>query len=235
MNEISAYMQCFSNKRAVFECLKSFRKYYPSVAITLVSDGGDDFNEIKQKFNLIYKYSNQNILPQGKMCGIDGVEEYFKRIYEHCISVNSEWVVILEEDVITLRNINYFPTTECAGPRLNSYSPELTNFLIKNYGDKQYGYGMCGGSIFKRKSFIDAFNKFLDLKSCVQYDNRITGWSDIPLTLIFHLAGLDYSVWHEISEKTHPSLPIIRDGAFDHAYKYWYGKEYNLNMLKGEL
>jgi hypothetical protein len=169
------------------------------------------------------------------MCGIDGVEEYFKRIYEHCISVNSEWVVILEEDVITLRNINYFPTTECAGPRLNSYSPELTNFLIKNYGDKQYGYGMCGGSIFKRKSFIDAFNKFLDLKSCVQYDNRITGWSDIPLTLIFHLAGLDYSVWHEISEKTHPSLPIIRDGAFDHAYKYWYGKEYNLNMLKGEL
>lgn len=225
-------MQCFSNKRAVFECLKSFRQYYPDVPITLVSDGGDDFIEIKDRFNLTYKYSDKNILPKGKMCGIDGVKEYFKRIYEHCNSVNTDWVVILEEDVITLRPIKYFPTTECAGPRLNCYSPDLTNFLIKKYGYKQYGYGMCGGSIFKRKAFIQAFNKILDVEECTKYDERLFGWSDVPLTLLFHLSGYDYSIWNEISEKTHPTLPIVRDSAFDHAYKYWYGKEYNLNLLK---
>lgn len=225
-------MQCFSNKRAVFECLKSFRLYNPTSDITLLSDGGEDFNKIATKYNANYKYSNKNILPKGKMIGIEGVKEYLYRIYEHCIFVNSEWVLILEEDVTTLRNIKFFPKTECAGPRMNAYSSNLTNFLIKKYGDKEYGYGMCGGSIFLRKSFIEAFKQISVLETCVEYDDRISGWSDIPLTLLFHLSGFDYSIWDEVSEKTHIGCPIIKDSAFDHAYKYWYDKEYNDNYLK---
>lgn len=226
MTTISVYFQVFSNKRAVFECLKSFRLIYNNEPITLVSDCGENFDEMVPKFNLNYYKADKNILPKGKMSGIDGVKEYLKRINEHCLNNDSEWVLLMEEDVQSQRKINHFPSTECAGPRLNPYSTQLNNYLISIYGYKNYGYGICGGSIFKREAFLNAYKNTPNIEDYVQYDNRLSGWGDIPLTLLFHLSGYNYSIWNEVSEKTHYTNPIIRDSAFDHAYKYWYNKEY---------
>lgn len=224
MNDISAYLQVYSNQKAVFECLKSFKTFYKNTPITLVSDNGDDFSEISNFFKTQYVHADKNILPKGKMSGIDGVDEYLKRIYNHCLNNKTEWVVLLEEDVRTIRHIRSFPNTECAGPRLNPYSVALTNHLKELHGIKEYGYGMCGGSIFKRKSFIDAYENNNNIKNYLKYDERLAGWGDIPLTLIFHINGYNYSIWEEVSEILHPSMPLIKDSAFDHAYKYWYNK-----------
>lgn len=223
MDTLSVYFQVYSNRKAVFECLKSFRQFYSEENITLVSDAGENFSDFSDTFKLNYLHKEKNILPKGRMCGIECVNEYLNRIYEHCLNSKSKWVLLMEEDVKTLRKIKKFPSTECAGPRLNQYSSTLTQHLIDNFGNKNYGYGMCGGSIFNRECYIESY-KNQNIEQYVQYDNRLSGWGDIPLTLLFHINGYNYSVWDEVSESTHITSPIIRDSAFDHAYKYWYNK-----------
>jgi hypothetical protein len=232
-NTISVYFQVYSNKRAVFECLKSFRSFYPNEEITLISDNGEDFSNIAKTFRLNYTHSDKNILPKGKMESKNGVYEYLNRIYNHCNSTDSDWVLIMEEDVRTLRKIKIFPETDCAGPRLNFYTSELTKELIKMHGEKKYpyGYGLSGGSIFKRQTFLNCYPNYKQLENFSQLDERLFGWSDIPLTLLFQLNGYDYTTWEEVSELTH-IYKIDRDAALDHAYKYWYNKEYNDEMLR---
>lgn len=225
----SVFMQVYSHKRAVFEALKSFRTFYKSEHITVLSDHGDDFSSICEAANAKYIHAPTRIT-LGTM-NIDGVYEWLKRIYEHCISVDSEWVLLFEEDVRTVRKIRHFPTTDAGGPRMNSYSPALTQKLIEDFGYKQYGYGLAGGAAWKRQAYIDAYNGNRNIEDYVQYDDRVAVWADIPLTLLFHINGFTYSEWDEISEITHARAPIVRDSAFDHAYKYWTDKEFHEDLL----
>lgn len=222
---LSVYFQAHSHPRAVFECLRSFRYHHPEpeLEITLLSDAGEDFSRVADLFGARFIYSDLNILPGGRMRGIEGVGEYLDRIHRHCLSHDSRWVILMEEDVQTLRRIRSFPTTTAAGTRMNPYSPELTRFLVSRFGPKEYGYGMCGGSIFCRESFLASYRHLPEIADCVPLDGRLAGWGDLPLTLLFHLGGHDYSVWDETSERTHPSHPILReDAALDHAFRYYY-------------
>ena len=91
--------------------------------------------------------------------------------------------------------------------------------------------GMAGGSIFRRLAFIDAYES-IDIADYVKYDQRVAVYFDIAFTLMFLLCGYTYSEWEEISEIFHPISPIIRDSAFDHAYKYWYDKGFDERLLE---
>ena len=223
---ISAYIQCYSNKRALYQTLVSFRDIYPNEPITLVSDCGEDFSKFADRFSLYYYRSNRRCDPRGNL-GKDGALEYLKRIYEHCLGVTSDYVVILEEDVITLRRIKQFPSTDCAGPRFNSLAEPLNRYLQQiNKTTFDYGYAMCGGSIFNRQLYIECYEKYnLDLDFLAALDERIVQYSDVALTVIFLINGCSYGVWAEISETNHPEehMRIFRDAAFNHADKRWYG------------
>ncbi len=223
MEDISVYMQVYDKPRATFEALKLFRHFYKDQEITVVSDGGRDFSDICRSVGARYRHSDVTTTTQ-KM-NMSGVYEYLSRIHDHCINSSSHWVVLFEDDVRTMRPIRFFPSSECAGPRLNPYSTDLNSALESRFGPKAYGYGMCGASIFERLAFISAFRNVGSLESYVALDSRVSQWSDVALTLMFHVSGFDYSVWSEISELRHPTSPIIRDSAFDHAYKYWYDKD----------
>lgn len=229
-NSISVYMQVHKNLRATFEALRSFRRFYRTENITVVSDGGHDFSEICKALDARFVYSD--ITTTTQRMSLPGVYEYLRRVYDHCKSVDSKWVVLFEDDVRTLRQIREFPSTECAGPRFNTYHPDLNRVLVDRFGSMPYGYGMCGGSIFDRQAYVEAYEKDRSLEQYALLDQRLSSWSDIPLTLLFQINGKSYSVWEEVSEILHPTHPIVRDSAFDHAYKYWYDKPFDVEMLK---
>ncbi len=222
-------MQVYGNKRAVFEALKSFRLYYPEEPVTVVSDDGEDFGDICKVMSANYIHSSVRTT-QATMTA-SGVREWLRRIYLHCRNTNSDWVVLFEEDVRVLRHIRTFPVTEAAGPRMNSYSPQLTQELEKKFGNKSYGYGLCGGAIWRRKAYIEAYEQNHNVEEYAKYDPRVTVWADIPLTLLFHINNFNYSIWEEVSEIHHSRSPVIRDSAFDHSYKYWCGKPFTKDLL----
>lgn len=232
---ISAYMQCYSNKRALYETLTSFRAFYETEAVTLVSDCGEDFSSFAEHFGLYYYWSDRKGDP--RCLGKDGALEYLRRIYEHCTRATSDYVVMLEEDVITLRRIRQFPTTECAGPRHNRLAEPLNRYLQKlNNTTRKYGYAMCGACIFDRKVYMSCYEKDdFDLDFLMRLDKNIIRYSDVVLTVIFLVNGYSYSVWQEVSEAQHPNehARIFRDAAFDHADKTWYDVEFDESLLTG--
>lgn len=229
-NTISVHMQVYDNKRATLESLRSFRRVYRDSPITVVSDGGADFTSICDAVGARYLYSDITTTTQ-KMT-LPGVYEYLRRIYEHCKSVDTEWVILFEDDVRVLRPIRYFPDGVCGGPRSLAYAPEVTKKMKEDFGPKRvYRYNMCGGSIFRREVFIDSYERNRDLEPYAKAHSQVSQWSDIALTLLFQINGYDYSVWYEVSELFHRWSPIVRDSAIDHAYKYWYDKPFREEML----
>lgn len=238
-NSISAFIQVYKHQRAVFEALKSFRTHYKNEPITVVSDNGDDFTKICKALDADYIHSPiRAVIGPGEavtlnQTSLDGFYEMMRRFYNHCLSTETDWVVIMEPDVRTIRRIRSFPTTALAGARQNPYSDELTTELVRRFGEKPYVYGTAGGGLVNRQAFIRAYEGNLDLSGYAQYDEKIELYADAAMGLLFHINNLDYSVWDEVSEILHP-FPIIRDSAFDHGYKYWYDKEFSDDLLSGE-
>jgi len=236
-DSISVFMPVYRTPRAVFEALKSFRTFYPAEPITVLSDNGDDFTKICAAFDARYIHADKRLVvgPEdvrtSAQSTMEGIKEGLARLYRHCVSTDTDWVIWFEADVRTIRRVRSFPETDAAGCRMNPFSPELTDYLVRTFGDRPYGYGMAGGSIFRRQAFIDACDS-TDIAEYVKYDPRIAVYGDIAFTLLFVVSGYTYSEWDEISEIFHPVAPIIRDSAFDHAYKYWYDKGFDEKLLE---
>jgi hypothetical protein len=231
---ISAYIQCFSNKTALYKTLASFRTFYHTEPITLISDCGEDFQRFADHFQIHYYRSDKRCDPRGGL-GKEGALEYLRRIHEHCQRVSSDYVVILEEDVITNRRVRRFPSTDCGGPRFIPLADPLNRYLQGiNRTTIDYGYAMCGGSIFDRQIYLNCYERNnLDLDLLGSLDERIVRYSDVVLTALFLINGYSYGVWDEVSEMHHPEKEyrIVRDSAFDHANKKWYGLWFNESLL----
>lgn len=234
---ISGWLPVYRHKRAVFEGIKSFRTHYRDELITMVSDNGDDFTDICKVFNVNYIHENVRAVvgpaeqrTLNRMT-LDGILIFFRRLYDHCISTDSDWVVFLGPDVRTIRRIREFPKTAIAGARRNPFSPELTDYLVANFGPKDYVYGAAGGSIFNRQAYIDSYEGNSDIGAYVKYDERVSMYDDLALGLLFFINGFDYSEWGDVSEILHETYPVIRDSAFDHGYKYYYDKDFDSRIL----
>lgn len=222
MLNFGVHIQCYKNNKAVDYCLEQFRNYYPENPIRLLSDNGDDFDNLVEKYNIFYKKESKNILPKGKINGIDGTYEYLSRINDTCLLFDTEWILLMEEDVLTKGIIKSFPNTEAAGICSHPFHPELENHLKLKNNNTILGYGMCGGSIFKRQTFLDCYQHIdsFNLLELEKMDPRITGWSDIPLTVFFIINGYSYSIWDETEQ---PSANIYyNNSSFEHDFKKYY-------------
>lgn len=235
---ISGWLPVYRHKRAVFEGIKSFRTHYRTEPITMVSDNGDDFTDICTAFDVRYIHEDVRAVigpaeqrTLNRMT-LEGILIFFRRLYDHCVSTDSDWVVFLGPDVRTIRRIRAFPKTAIAGARRNPFSPELTNQLIQEFGPKDYVYGAAGGSIFKRQAYINSYEGNRDISKYVRFDERVAMYDDLALGLLFFMNGYDYSVWDDVSEILHETYPIVRDSAFDHGYKYYYDKEFDESLLE---
>jgi hypothetical protein len=231
---LSAVIQCHSQKMALYKTIESFRTHYPVEDITIISDNSEDYSDISSHFNCNYIFSEINSNP-GDFKNINCTKEYLKRIYDHCKNTNSNYVVLLETDVTTLRKVKYFPK-HCGGPRYNSFSEKINNYLNQKLNtNKKYGYAMCGGSCFNREIFIKCYeNKTIDFETLKFIDENSVKYGDIILTILFILNNYEYEIWNEVSEKNHylNEFKIIRDSAFDHQDKYWYNKSFCKELIK---
>lgn len=228
-------MQCYENPRAVYETLKAFRQHYPETQITLCSDNGQDFKNFARYFDTRYVHADRQVQPKGYFDGKESTEVYFDRLHEHCAWAHTDWVVLLEEDVLTKRRAVKFPTTACAGARSNPFSAKLNSYfnLLRNTENQIFYYGLCGGSCFKREAFVHSY-KNRDLRLLHLMDDKIFYAPDATLTALLTLNGWNYSEWAEVSELSwaRPEWCVTRDAAFDHADKRYYTQEFDPAWLE---
>jgi hypothetical protein len=83
---------------------------------------------------------------------------------------------------------------------------------------------MCGGSIFKRQVFIDAYNRIneFDLEHLSQLDNRIIDAADCLINCFLQYFGATYSIWNKLEDMTYPGWVESNDTCFIHGYKNLY-------------
>ena len=84
--------------------------------------------------------------------------------------------------------------------------------------------GMCGGSIFRRQSFLDSYNKINEfpLEELSKLDDRIIGWSDTLINCFLQYFGYSYEIWSGMDDMLYPNWKPKEDTIFLRGYKELY-------------
>ena len=226
-NTIGVHFQTYKNREAVEIAISSFREHYTNAPFRMVSDAGEDFSDLAQKYNCIFDYETKNIYPKAifaghplilPVCGGEadyrGAKIWLKRVYDTAKLFDTDWIVLYEDDVYTQSKILEFPTTDAGGAPGSRYNAGLLNILY-NRCQKQtiWEYGMVGGSIFNREFFVNAYEKYIDefdVKYLASIDDRVGGWSDILINSFIAFSGGNYNVWSGLGGGNYnPHAPFL--------------------------
>ena len=233
MQQIGAYFQCYKNPYATYKCLESFRKFYPTSTIVLLSDNGYDYTEMAKYFNCIYIHSfesvpfvyndiNSRLLHRNKL---------INRIREAIRLIKEDYFIWLEDDVSINNKIK-----DTFKYDLNGYcSNVVSNFwnineISKNYKfikpTKKYVWSGHGGSVFKKDSILNYLSNesVIDdiLNNWVLYNFTSNICQDFFLSMIIHFNNGTIG-----SYEGHYDCPNYKNDNIivQHQYKVWYNKE----------
>jgi hypothetical protein len=253
--KIGAFYQSGYKLVACYMALQQLRKVYPNIPIALFEDGSDILKPVAEEFNCDYKKTTvqgENFKYSGRSVkDLESNLAWLDRIYEACTTTlkDVDWVLHYEDDVWCTREIQYDPTFDLAGANGPMYTDELRNYLFDRFGENSQtrghwslegtleSYQACGGTIFNREKFIEAYNKIneIDWDLIYKLDTRPCEWSDASLSFIMQHAGFSCGRWEDwghydskqqgnFFDKSGWIVPMSEQGnfAFIHSYKHFY-------------
>lgn len=196
----SNYIHSFEN------CIKNVRKFYEKELIDFYIDSNS--NNIEAYKNICNEHNVEMTIRQrnqGYINRNDSIEtnipkmlESHYRIYNTCKKVNSEWIMLLEDDVLIKRKIKHWPS--------------------KDIGTNREFFRAGGGAIFKREIFLKIYENLGEsgLEKIIVQDHTYSWAGDALKERIFNDASVSYEKWIEIAE---PGYYEDSDHAVFHGYK----------------
>jgi signal peptidase I len=168
MNDITAYYQCYKNKKALIYVLDSFKKKYPDSNIILVNDGGDDFEDIANHYKCDYFYEKKSQTTKNALYFTENsIFDYINNIRKHILTINTPYVILLEDDVVVVKKITMNDLKYDINGCNHSTRIEDSVFnLIKKENIELIDrfYGGCGGCILNTNFFKKVFHNKEKLK-----------------------------------------------------------------------
>jgi hypothetical protein len=230
-----AFYQACRNKKATFECLKAFRRFYPESYVYLVSDGGDDLSDVARLFCCEYQYLD----PLGH--GAKTVQqraEWLRRFAYAARRATSNHMLLLEDDVLIRGQIRRSEQFALAGPH-NGYerlSPQLFHHLRRRFPHLTSDcYGGCGGSLAHRGTLLECAERldFNDPALTGALDKRAVH-TDVFFTLIFLAQGHPYLSLEDVYCEATFVYPDWRTNnrPIVHQYKRFYGRQLDAGDLR---
>jgi hypothetical protein len=222
-NKFAVHYQTWKHEKAAEFAITKFREYFPNEQLRLISDNGLDYSHFIPKYNIDFEFSN--IGTGSRLKTIDACYVWLERVFNTCILYDTEWIIIFEDDVLTQNNNITFPTEDSGGMICWPWKNELTQLLkSRNNKNQMFGYGMCGGSIFRRESFINAYSRIheFDLKYIGGLDNRVIGYCDTLIGCFLQYFGYSYQIWESTDDMTYPNRIPSETACFIHGYKELY-------------
>jgi hypothetical protein len=222
-NKFAVHYQTWKHEKAAEFAITKFREYFPNEQLRLISDNGLDYSHFIPKYNIDFEFSN--IGTGSRLKTIDACYVWLERVFNTCILYDTEWIVIFEDDVITQNSNITFPIEDSGGMICWPWKNELTQLLkSRNNKNQMFGYGMCGGSIFRRESFINAYSRIheFDLKYIGGLDNRVIGYCDTLIGCFLQYFGYSYQIWESTDDMTYPNRIPSETACFIHGYKELY-------------
>lgn len=239
LSKIGFFYQTSNNPCAVEMNLRQLKKYYPNSPIVIWEDISNTCKDICQNHNVpykkVYRLSEDTEFHRSQpVTEITGGLRYLNRIYVSCMNElkDAEWIIHYEDDVWIKDTIKELPKTEWSGCYGVLWDDLMMNHLESDLnvkGDDRY-HGACGGTIFSRKSFIDAYLKIQDIDwvSISKLDKYVGKYSDAIMSYLLLVNKTKWSSWGEWSQGGYEDF-IIYEKPIVHNIKYWY--QYNLSQL----
>jgi hypothetical protein len=204
LNSISFTYNPFGYKAAYENVLKNLRIHYPSSDVFVYIDSSIDNQEYISDLAASYACHLINRQKEMKYIHKTGtfeensvkMQEWIDRIIYTCISTDSTWVMLLEDDVLIRKKINRWPEADCGRNRHNM------GFL-------------GGGSIFRRVKFLEAV-EYTNIYDFMERYHVCTWAGDVLLKHMFNQINATEEKWVELAE---PGYWDDTDYSVLHKYK----------------
>jgi hypothetical protein len=196
----SHYIHSFEN------CIINIRKFYENELIDFFIDSNNkrlsEYETICKKYNVDLNIRN---IHQGYIDREDSIDvniskmlESHRRIYMTSLKSDSEWVLLLEDDILIKRKIKKWPSTDC--------------------GTNREYFKMGGGSIFRREKYIEAYESLgeIGLQQLIKQNHLLSWAGDELKRIMFDRINATSEKWIELAE---PDYFDKTDHAVFHGYK----------------
>lgn len=147
----------------------SVRTIYPDAPFVMGCDNSYDYTDLCKKYNCTYyhNYTSIGYAPNPSGYSLEMMMLYFDRMYVAVTTLDTEYFMMLEDDVIILDTIDIVPDVGGMGfirdPRAeaNQLHPQLISMIEDYSGVKPIydQYNCAGGTIFRSKDFVDNYAK----------------------------------------------------------------------------
>ena len=170
--------------------LNNVRQHYPSADIFIYFDSFRDdiekYKKIADEHNCKFIIRDTHVFYTNREDSIEintpKLVEVFDRIKYTCETTDSKWILILEDDVLIKRPIEYWPTSDV--------------------GTCRYYFRPGGGSIFNRNTFLESLEN-ADINNIIQNVPNARWAADVLLENIFKRNGATFEEWIELAEPSH--------------------------------
>ena len=221
MTTVGFYYNCYKNRYATENILKQLRNVYKDEPVYLLNDNGDDFSDIAQKYNCFYKHSQIRILGGRTINGrfINHVfsdescaKLFLKEISNAIDYCQTDYIVLMEDDVFINHKIKYFPLHSGGDTNVNFFQNIVDFEEIKKYYPKIcFNYwNLAGGSILHSKTILECIHD-TPLEEISKFDYlcnylKLWGENDIILSYLLIINGKTNDKWTntESSGISHP-------------------------------
>ena len=199
---IGAYLQVFKNTGYPEFTLSHFRNFYPDSKIYMVSDCGYDFSSLASEKGCVYEHSPINVgVKPGGFSKAEILEWLWrlKRCFEYC---DEEFVIYLEDDILTRGRIDVDAKSVISGFLGNRFPSSISEYFRSKYKTAKFNsgnYGACGGTVYHRKTFLDNFHSIVKIVD-EDFDKVVYGISflfahfDCFMTVVYMAMGYGYDI-----------------------------------------
>ena len=230
---IGAFYSCYKRPKAVESALSSFRSFYPDSIIYMVSDGGDDLSELALKSNA--KFIMEQHAGNGASTVFSDSDQllvWFRRLHQAAGAIQEDYVVILEDDVLTLGKVSEPLKFSINGINPNVKIGRRLTLFLKLRGTRipiltfNQSFGGFGGCIFDRRFILDNFKDLEnDVKKLYSVMKENVYSTDIWSTIVTLYHGGTVGPYKGLCEKIYPDYEERMkkgDISFLHQYKDLY-------------
>jgi hypothetical protein len=234
MTALGAYFQCHKNPYATYETLRTFREFYPTEAILLLSDNGYDYSEMARHFNCTYVHETTSGRLTQKV--VDDYRPTVERLLKALSMISSEYFVLLEDDVHVFAKYSEQFKGDINGNCINKIRASVLNNIpfSVNKNENKY-YTGHGGSVYKKETIVRLLENKYQVNWLLDHWKEVGLGSvvdvDIFLSLLIIVNG---GKIHHLSEHKDLLTNHITDTtgvAFLHQVKRFYGKKLPDNLL----
>jgi hypothetical protein len=211
-NTYTAFLTLYDDEKRANFVLENFVKHNPDIPL-MVYNGGSPKPYMKEKYNLVDYQEGPNWwqLYYNQEVGCFTID-WFERMFEIGLNMNSKYLIHLETDVYTARKIEKEPEYDLSGPVIGCGDLEQIQAykFWSEYAPWQEGkpklelegpkiHTCMGGTAFSKNFFEKAKPNFHFINKVFE----LTPWSsfcDVQMTLLGRYSGCTWGDWSEVSD-----------------------------------